>query len=184
MVLGEAGEGAAQQHLARLRYFTAHVKSTADRLEQAKTGLHQYTSPQLDMLEVRTFLQGELGGMIIYSLVWIINLAHTLRRRQNKITVFFSGHAHIFGAVLCVIICIRRSPFVDHSPVHREEYSCTVNELGLLRVAFCHSCLLYRVLPVCRAQASALSIYHTTSCDYKRLSCIFLVYVYGGARII
>lgn len=59
-VAAEAGESGAQQQLARLRYFTAHVKNTTDRMEQAKNGLHQYTSAQLDMLEVRTCYEERL----------------------------------------------------------------------------------------------------------------------------
>lgn len=45
-------ENGPQQQLGRLRYFTAHVKNTTDRMEQAKAGSHHYTSAQLDMLEV------------------------------------------------------------------------------------------------------------------------------------
>lgn len=51
---GGAEESGPQQQLNRLRFFIEHVKRTVDRMEQAKTGAHHYTSQQLDMLEVRS----------------------------------------------------------------------------------------------------------------------------------
>ncbi|CAN0019151.1 unnamed protein product [Ectocarpus sp. 8 AP-2014] len=46
-------ESSPQQQLGRLRFFIEHVKRTTDRMDQARRGLHHYTSQQLDMLEVR-----------------------------------------------------------------------------------------------------------------------------------
>lgn len=50
---GADSESSPQQQLNRLRFFVEHVKRTLDRMEQAKSGSHHYTSQQLDMLEVR-----------------------------------------------------------------------------------------------------------------------------------
>eukprot|EP00903_Cladosiphon_okamuranus_P014105 g13111.t1 len=47
----DAAESSPQQQLTRLRFFIEHVKRTADRMEQAKSGVHHYTWQQLDMLE-------------------------------------------------------------------------------------------------------------------------------------
>ncbi|CAB1116818.1 unnamed protein product [Ectocarpus sp. CCAP 1310/34] len=44
-------ENSPQQQLGRLRFFIEHVKRTTDRMDQARRGLHHYTSEQLDMLE-------------------------------------------------------------------------------------------------------------------------------------
>ncbi|CAN0203612.1 unnamed protein product, partial [Ectocarpus sp. 12 AP-2014] len=44
-------ESSSQQQLGRLRFFIEHVKRTTDRMDQARRGLHFYTSQQLDMLE-------------------------------------------------------------------------------------------------------------------------------------
>ncbi|CAM9248729.1 unnamed protein product [Ectocarpus sp. 4 AP-2014] len=44
-------ESSPQQQLGRLRFFIEHVKRTTDRMDQARRGLHHYTSQQLDMLE-------------------------------------------------------------------------------------------------------------------------------------
>ncbi|CAM9595980.1 unnamed protein product [Ectocarpus sp. 8 AP-2014] len=44
-------ESSPQQQLGRLRFFIEHVKRTTDRMDQARRGVHHYTSQQLDMLE-------------------------------------------------------------------------------------------------------------------------------------
>lgn len=62
---GGGDESSPQQQLARLRFFMEHVKRTLEKMEQAKHGLHHYTSQQLDMLEVRS------GPQNPGSFVWV-----------------------------------------------------------------------------------------------------------------